>query len=173
MRLFLFLTSFLQMPSASVGNLSSQILDHARNETYWQTLGQKTGDHVCFVPPNDSGEDDAPAIMRALNHECRKNSIVIFPGPVYNIKSNMSTLDMDNVHIHNFGRFLWSTDIEYWLSVSMPVGFQNQSTVWYFGGTLEVTELFLMVMESAHLMATAKSGMTGPGIKEISHIAQL
>jgi galacturan 1,4-alpha-galacturonidase len=32
------------------------------------------------------------------------------------------------------GRLRWSKDIKYWLSHSMPVGFQNQSTVWFLGG---------------------------------------
>ncbi|KAK2594163.1 hypothetical protein QQS21_008102 [Conoideocrella luteorostrata] len=88
----------------------------------------------CVVEPASNGGDDAPQIMDALNRECAKDSLVFLPGPTYNIKTNMTTLKMNNVHIYLLGRMLWSTDIDYWLSVSMPVGFQNQSTVWYFGG---------------------------------------
>lgn len=80
--------------------------------------------------------------MDALNDKCRTKSLVILPGPVYNIKTNMTTLEMDDVVIYQFGRILWSTEIDYWLSVSMPVGFQNQSTVWYFGGDRVVWDGF-------------------------------
>lgn len=134
MRLLPALAAIIPFVAASSGDTVGNIPADASNETLWLMNGRKAGKSVCFVPPDENGGDDAPAIMRALNYNCRKNSIVVFPGPVYNIKSNMTTVDMENVHIHHFGRFLWSTDIDYWLSVSMPVGFQNQSTVWYFGG---------------------------------------
>ncbi len=120
--------------SGGDGDVASRIPDYASDQDYWALVGRERRRKVCFVPPAGDGGDDAHAIMRALNYDCRKNSVVVFPGPVYNIKSNMTTLNMENVQIYHFGRFLWSTDIEYWLSVSMPVGFQNQSTVWYFGG---------------------------------------
>lgn len=107
---------------------------HANNAVYWSNVAEQKGLSLCIVLPTGNGDDDAPAIMNALNKECVKDSLVVFPGPVYDIQTNMTTVDMDNVEIHHFGRFLWSTDIDYWLSVSMPVGFQNQSTVWYFGG---------------------------------------
>ena len=107
---------------------------YANDSPYWHNVAKKKGKSICIVLPSRNGDDDAPAIMNALNKECQKNSLVVFPGPVYNIQTNMTTVDMKNVEIHHFGRFLWSTDIDYWLSVSMPVGFQNQSTVWYFGG---------------------------------------
>lgn len=28
----------------------------------------------------------------------------------------------------------WSTNVSYWLNHSLPVGYQNQSTAWVFGG---------------------------------------
>ncbi|KJZ77201.1 hypothetical protein HIM_03522 [Hirsutella minnesotensis 3608] len=90
--------------------------------------------HFCVVKPRSDKGDDAPAIAQALNHRCRSHSIVYLPGPVYNIQTPMTTLQMDNVEIVMPGSLVWSTDIEYWRSVSMPIGFQNQSTVWYFGG---------------------------------------
>lgn len=90
--------------------------------------------NYCIIVPDKNGGDDAPQIMEALNKKCRSGSLVFMPGPTYNIKTNMTTVDMSNVKIFLFGRMLWSTDIDYWRSVSMPIGFQNQSTVWYFGG---------------------------------------
>ncbi|XWX01766.1 hypothetical protein V2A60_009795 [Cordyceps javanica] len=134
MRLVAALAALILLATAGNADVTRVVPGRAGNEAYWRMAGMKAGRSVCFVPPDGQGGDDAHAIMRALNHDCRNNSIVVFPGPVYNIKSNMTTLNMQNVQIHHFGRFLWSTDIDYWLSVSMPVGFQNQSTVWYFGG---------------------------------------
>lgn len=104
------------------------------SEMYFQGLAQSQGRRLCIVTPDRNGHDDAPQIMKALNKDCRQNSLVFLPGPTYNIMTNMTTLDMNNVQIVQFGKMLWSTDVDYWLSVSMPVGFQNQSTVWYFGG---------------------------------------
>ncbi|QPG94135.1 hypothetical protein C2857_004928 [Epichloe festucae Fl1] len=103
---------------------ASEFVDQARAEKR----------QLCVVEPDAHGGDDAPQIMDTLNTKCRANSLVFMPGPTYNIKTNMTTLHMDNVRIVLYGRMLWSTDIDYWLSVSMPIGFQNQSTVWYFGG---------------------------------------
>jgi hypothetical protein len=31
--------------------------------------------------------------------------------------------------------FKWSTDIQYWLKNSLPLGYQNQSSAWLLGGT--------------------------------------
>ncbi|PNY27412.1 Alpha-L-rhamnosidase rgxB [Tolypocladium capitatum] len=104
------------------------------DENFFRNAAQSQGRSFCVVRPNSKGGDDAPAIADALNRKCRSRGLVFLPGPVYNIRTPMATLNMDDVVINQFGRLLWSTDIEYWRSVSMPVGFQNQSTVWYFGG---------------------------------------
>ncbi|KAM3428910.1 hypothetical protein MY4824_008559 [Beauveria thailandica] len=135
MRFLSVLASFVPLLATARGDAAGVIPALAGDEAFWINKGKTDGKRLCYVPPSGNGGDDAHAIMRALNHDCRTNSIIVFPGPVYNIKSNMTTMKMNNVHIHHFGRFLWSTDIEYWRSVSMPVGFQNQSTVWYFGGS--------------------------------------
>ncbi|KAM3466420.1 hypothetical protein NHJ6243_000803 [Beauveria neobassiana] len=134
MRFLAILASFIPLVAAARGDAASRISALTGDEAFWMDQGKTDDRKLCYVPPNGNGGDDAHAIMRALNHDCRKNSIIVFSGPVYNIKSNMTTMNMKDVHIHHYGRFLWSTDIEYWRSVSMSVGFQNQSTVWYFGG---------------------------------------
>ncbi|OAA63131.1 exo-polygalacturonase [Cordyceps fumosorosea ARSEF 2679] len=135
MRFLAALTALVSLVAvSSSADEALRIPDHASNEAYWQRIGDETKRPVCFVLPDLAGGDDAPAIMRALNYDCRKRSVVVFPGPVYHIESNMTTVDMDDVEIHHYGRFLWSPDVDYWRSVSMPVGFQNQTTVWYFGG---------------------------------------
>lgn len=101
---------------------------------YWEDLAKSQGRTLCYLEPGKDGIDDAPLIATALNEDCREKGLVVLPGPEYHMNTNITTLDMSDVHINLFGRLLWSTDIDYWLSVSMPVGFQNQSTVWYFGG---------------------------------------
>jgi hypothetical protein len=109
--------------------------DEVPSEHEWRAIAEEQDRELCFVPPSgDDGDDDALAIAKALNGRCSEKSIVVLPGPLYHMRSNMTTTDLRDVRLHVFGRLLWSTDIDYWLSVSMPVGFQNQSTVWYFGG---------------------------------------
>jgi polygalacturonase len=41
---------------------------------------------------------------------------------------------LTNVDVEIHGTLLWDTDIDYWLNNSLPIGFQNQSTAWIFGG---------------------------------------
>lgn len=130
------------LPLAAAVENQLSWLPHRRQEAspdvpgidHWEGIAESEGRSLCFVTPDKLGGDDALAIAEALNKDCRSKSLVVLPGPVYHMKSNITTNDLDDVHINLFGRLLWSTDIDYWLSVSMPVGFQNQSTVWYFGG---------------------------------------
>ena len=100
----------------------------------WEARAKEENRELCVIYPDTLGRDDGPKIMDALNDKCHSNSLVVLPGTTYHINTNMTTLGLQDVQIHLYGTMLWSPDIEYWLSVSMPVGFQNQSTVWYFGG---------------------------------------
>ncbi|KAL6865861.1 hypothetical protein ACO1O0_001960 [Amphichorda felina] len=123
------LVALLPLVSSALGELGA-----TSSRRDWERLARSQDRELCFVVPDRDGGDDAPAIAEALNGDCRTNSIVVLPGSEYHMNSNITTTDLDDVQLHLFGRLLWSTDIDYWLSVSMPVGFQNQSTVWYFGG---------------------------------------
>lgn len=109
---------------------------------YFGRRAQQLKRKMCIVFPRTDGGDDAPAIMNAFNRDCRSHSIIFLPGPVYHIMSNMTTMHLEEVEIIQYGRMLWSPDINYWRSVSMPVGFQNQTTVWYFGGNRVVWDGF-------------------------------
>ncbi|PHH91585.1 hypothetical protein CDD83_11054 [Cordyceps sp. RAO-2017] len=51
------------------------------------------------------------------------------------MRTAMQTLGLRDVQMVQLGTMLWSDDIAYWRSVSMPIGFQNQSSVWFFGGS--------------------------------------
>ncbi|KAF4589535.1 glycoside hydrolase family 28 [Ophiocordyceps camponoti-floridani] len=104
------------------------------DDSQWQKLARDEGRVYCTVRPRKDGGDDGPAIVKALTGNCRVKGLVWLPGPIYNIKSAMTTVGMKDIKIVQTGRMLWSPDIEYWRKVAMPVGFQNQSTVWYFGG---------------------------------------
>ena len=104
-----------------------------RSQVYWAQQASSQQRHLCYVKAGN-GTDDAPAILNALNNECRSKSLIVFPDSLYNIQTVMNTPDLDDVLIHQFGTMLWSSDVDYWLNVSMPMGFQNQSTVWFFGG---------------------------------------
>lgn len=102
---------------------------------YWDDLAEEQGRTLCYLEPLGGGDgDDAAALNEALNGACHSNALVVLPGEVYNMRTNMTTKGLQDVHVNLYGRLLWTTDIDYWLSVSMPIGFQNQSTVWHFGG---------------------------------------
>lgn len=101
---------------------------------HWEELAKAEDRVLCYLEPDENEGNDGPAIEDALNDKCRSKSLVVFPGPVYHINSTMNTTELDDVLIHLYGRLLWTPEVDYWLTVSMPVEFQNQSTVWYFGG---------------------------------------
>jgi hypothetical protein len=92
---------------------------------------------VCVVEPAGSA-DSAPALAQALN-SCGRNppgsyGTVILKNETYNIKSVLNTTGLSNLAIEHHGTLLWDTNIPYWLNHSLPVGYQNQSSAWLFGG---------------------------------------
>ncbi|KAI0147042.1 pectin lyase fold/virulence factor [Xylariaceae sp. FL1272] len=88
---------------------------------------------TCNVPANGDGSDDGPTIQ-AVFDECSSDATIAFDNTTYYINSTLNTTTLSNVNIDLPGYLLWSDDTEYWLNHSMPVGYQNQSTVWFFGG---------------------------------------
>ncbi|KAH0599022.1 hypothetical protein MHUMG1_03136 [Metarhizium humberi] len=97
-------------------------------------IAEQEGRKLCILRPKSLKRDNAPMIMKTLNEVCREKSLVYMPGEVYNINSPMVTTNMVDVKIILTGRLQWSGNIDHWLRVSMPIGFQNQSTAWHFGG---------------------------------------
>ncbi|KAF1994512.1 glycoside hydrolase family 28 protein [Amniculicola lignicola CBS 123094] len=77
--------------------------------------------------------DDAPAILSAFK-ECGKHGNIIFEDEKYYVNSVMNVQGLDDVDIDIKGTLLWSTDIQYWLNHSLPVGYQNQSSAFVLGG---------------------------------------
>ncbi|EME40324.1 glycoside hydrolase family 28 protein [Dothistroma septosporum NZE10] len=94
--------------------------------------GPETRTKVCHVETTGTG-DDAPAIINAFER-CGKNGKVVFDDTTYRIDSVMTTTGLSNVEVDIQGTLLWGTDIDYWLTHSLPVGYQNQSSAWFFGG---------------------------------------
>lgn len=94
-------------------------------------------ERVCVV--ESAGlKDSAPAIVQAFQ-DCGHNNgaergKVVFKNETYHVKSVMNTTGLHNVDIDLHGKLLWDTNIPYWLNHSLPVGYQNQSSAWLFGG---------------------------------------
>ncbi|KAJ5832922.1 hypothetical protein N7474_001233 [Penicillium riverlandense] len=89
---------------------------------------------VCTVPAAGSETiDDAPAVLKAFD-DCGHGGKVLFQNTTYHINSVMNTTGLENCEVDLRGTLLWSTNTSYWLNHSLPVGYQNQSTAWLFGG---------------------------------------
>lgn len=87
---------------------------------------------VCVVEA--SSDDSTPAILDAFAR-CGHNSgsetgKVVFKNETYNIKQVMNTTGLRNVDVDLQGTLSWdNSDLPYWLNHSLPVGYQNQSSV--------------------------------------------
>lgn len=77
--------------------------------------------------------DDAPSIHDAFEL-CGSNGKVIFSDHTFNINSVLNTTNLVNCDVSLRGELLFSDDIQYWLSNSYSVVYQDQSTAWLFGG---------------------------------------
>ncbi|KAI1266484.1 polygalacturonase [Xylariaceae sp. FL1019] len=88
---------------------------------------------TCTIQAKGDGSDDGPVIQAAFD-ECSENAYIIFEEKTYNINSTLNTTNLLNVEVQLRGYLKWSDDTTYWLNHSMPVGYQNMSTVWFLGG---------------------------------------
>lgn len=89
---------------------------------------------TCVVPSlDDPSGDDAPAIVKAFA-ECKSDSHIIFEDTTYYVRTVMNTTGLRDVDIELRGTLKWSDDIPYWLTHSLPIGFQNQTSAWHLGG---------------------------------------
>lgn len=86
----------------------------------------------CIVQPGQNA-DDAIAIRQAFT-DCGQGGKITFLPQTYHINSVMNTTGLNNVEIDLQGTLLWSTDTKYWLNHSLPIGYQNQTSAWFFGG---------------------------------------
>ncbi|KAH6629055.1 extracellular exo-polygalacturonase-like protein [Boeremia exigua] len=94
------------------------------------TQGRKT----CTIEASGTNlTDDGPAI-RAAFKECGRHAKVVFQPTTYHVNSVLNITNLEDVEIDIQGQLLWSTNIQYWLNASLPVGYQNQSTAFILGG---------------------------------------
>ncbi|KAF2651543.1 glycoside hydrolase family 28 protein [Lophiostoma macrostomum CBS 122681] len=91
---------------------------------------------TCEVESGDPSGDDTAAILSAFA-SCKRDGHILFNNTTYYIQQAMNTTGLQNVDIELLGTLEWpanSSNIAYWLSHSLPIGFQNQSAAWLLGG---------------------------------------
>ncbi|KAI0688057.1 pectin lyase-like protein [Cerioporus squamosus] len=89
--------------------------------------------NICTVVPRGDGQDDSPSIIAAFS-QCNRDASVVFLNKTYHVERVMSTHGLQNVTVDIRGTLLWGTNTTYWINNSLPLGYQNQSVAWDFGG---------------------------------------
>ncbi|GAV99728.1 pectin lyase-like protein [Lentinula edodes] len=60
---------------------------------------------------------------------------VVFTNTTYTVATVMNTTNLSNLDIDLQGTLSWdNSNLTYWLNNSLPVGYQNQTSAWLFGG---------------------------------------
>ena len=93
----------------------------------------------CYLYPestthNGQPVDDSQSIQSAFEL-CGTNGTVRFAKETFYVDRVMNTTNLLNCNVVLKGDVYFSTNVPYWLSHSINVGLQNQSTSWLFGGT--------------------------------------
>ena len=78
--------------------------------------------------------DDSSSIQDAFEL-CGTNGSVTFTEGTFHVNKVLTTTNLLNCNVNVRGDIVYSTNVPYWLSHSINVGLQNQSTAWLFGGT--------------------------------------
>lgn len=103
-----------------------------------QATPEVSAGNTCVVQPGPNGTDSAPAIIEAFencgHNDAANRGKVVFLNQTYTVKTVMNTTGLSNVDVDQQGTLLWDKNVEYWLNNSLPVGYQNQSSAWLFGG---------------------------------------
>ncbi|KAI4739867.1 pectin lyase-like protein [Aureobasidium sp. EXF-12298] len=94
---------------------------------------------TCTITPAASGKDSAAVIRKAFKScgraKAGQRNRIVFQNTTYTIGSVLETTELKDVDIELHGTLSWdNSDLNYWLNNSLPVGYQNQSTAWRFGG---------------------------------------
>jgi galacturan 1,4-alpha-galacturonidase len=92
---------------------------------------------TCTVTPlssdtTSSTADDTPQILTAFK-SCGKDGSITFEDGTYHINQIMD-ITLSNSTVILRGTWIWSTDIQYWLSHSISVVYAGRSTAWRIGG---------------------------------------
>jgi galacturan 1,4-alpha-galacturonidase len=100
----------------------------------------KTGTACTVTPLTSPGAnpaanvDDTPQILSAFQ-QCGQGGSITFTEGNYYIGQVMDVLNLKNCDISILGTFIWSTNVQYWLSHSISVTYSGRSTAWRLGGT--------------------------------------
>jgi galacturan 1,4-alpha-galacturonidase len=94
---------------------------------------------TCYLYPESlphlgQAIDDVPSILQAFEL-CGTNGTVVFTNNTFYINQVMNTTNLLNCQVILDGELYYSDNIPYWLSHSIGVVLQSQSTAWLFGGT--------------------------------------
>ncbi|CAE6472427.1 unnamed protein product [Rhizoctonia solani] len=117
--------------------LVTRLLQYSLVASFW---GLASAGHMnrrgseCVITPGGEGVDDSQAIIDAFG-QCGHNGQIEFQNATYHIERVMNTTGLVNCTVDIKGTLLWGTDIQYWLKNSLPLGYQNQSSAWFLGGT--------------------------------------
>ena len=94
----------------------------------------------CYVYPEslvNGGHpvDDTPSVLQAFDLCGVNGTITMTEGNTFYIDQVMNTTNLVNCDLNILGEMIWSTDVAYFLSHSIPVVYANLSTAWLWGGT--------------------------------------
>lgn len=131
------LVAALSLPALAFAFPPHHPQDHGPPHYGGQGYPHKDGcTKTCVV--DNSHNDTAGAIEQAFldcgHEEAPNRGRVVFKNETYNVRSVMNTTGLSNVDVDIYGTLLWDTNLIYWLNHSLPVGYQNQSSAWLFGG---------------------------------------
>ncbi len=100
--------------------------------------------NMYMVQPSLNGGDDAPAIVAAF-HKCGQGGSVVFMNHTNRINMNYMEhclyaylfyfRSLYGTEINKFNTSLEEHNTSFWLSHSLPIGYQNQSSAWFLGGS--------------------------------------
>ncbi|KAI4808905.1 pectin lyase-like protein [Aureobasidium sp. EXF-8845] len=124
--------------SSSTHTASSSVHRPSSTSAYGSPTSTQSG-ITCTVTPAANGKDSAAVIRKAFKSCGRatagNRNRIVFQNTTYTIGSVLETTNLKNVDIELHGTLSWdNSNIQYWLNHSLPVGYQNQSTAWRFGG---------------------------------------
>jgi hypothetical protein len=89
---------------------------------------------TCIVTPHGWGVDDSPSILAAVER-CGTDGVIKLPAPyVYTISQRMY-MNLNRARLEIHGTLSFTADLNYWISNSFRVAFQNQSTAWIIEGS--------------------------------------
>ncbi|KAL5484761.1 hypothetical protein ACEPAI_7403 [Sanghuangporus weigelae] len=113
--------------------LSSFLFTTALFASAFSSFHPELAQNICVLRPDSLGGDASETIVKTLER-CSQNSVIIFTEGTFHIERVMVTTGLQNVKIDMRGTFLWGTDLDYWRNNSIPLGYQNQTVAWKFGG---------------------------------------